>query len=271
MIRYAQASGGANGVANGAVSASSCLSSMYAPFIRGIRKSVTELNRLSPLWLLVLLVSVAGAVWFVFDSLSTAETKQPVWQGISQQQVSQKMMAGNAKHWNAGFTVSADTEQLLVAIDIKLLPQDGIRTPALERTKQAWLQGIDQVWNNRFYLQLPDKQRLPIRFQVNFKSAQAFHEVVVRKGNANPNQHNWFLDTRPEVVAHEIGHMLGAYDEYREGAISPDPQPVKEFSLMAKNAGDGKPRTRHLHLLKQKLIEISGLPSLDIVTAEQVK
>jgi len=187
------------------------------------------------------------------------------WKGVDGQLISERMVAGNGKNWNAGFTLSADDEQVLVTLDIKLIQQGGITAPALDKRKQIWLQGIDEVWNNKFYLQLPDRRLIPVVLAVNFKSVNAHHEVVVRKGSSIPNQHNWYMNTSANAVAHEIGHMLGAYDEYRNGATSPLPVVINDVSLMAKLAGNGVPRIRHLHLLRDKLIEITGLQSLVIV------
>ncbi len=146
-----------------------------------------------------------------------------------------------------------------------MIPQAGIRAPALDRRKQIWLQGIDDVWNSQFYLQLPDRRLIPVVLAVNFKSVNAHHEVVVRKGSSNANQHNWYTNTTADVVAHEIGHMLGAYDEYRNGATSLLPVTFEGVSLMGERAGDGVPRIRHLHLLRNKLVEITGLQSLVIL------
>ena len=187
------------------------------------------------------------------------------WTGVDEQLISERMVARNGKNWNASFTLSADDEKVLATLDIKLIQQDGVRTPELDKRKQVWLQGIDDIWNNEFYLQLPDQRLIPVVLAVNFKSVNAHHEVVVRKGSSNPNQHNWYMNTNPTAVSHEIGHMLGAYDEYRNGATSPLPVTIKGVSLMGKLAGDGVPRVRHLHLLRDRLAEITGLASLVIV------
>ena len=187
------------------------------------------------------------------------------WKGVDEQLISERMVARNDKNWNASFTLSADDEKVLATLDIKLIQHGGITAPALDKRKLTWLQGIDDIWNDRFFLQLPDGRVIPVVLAVNFKSVNAHHEVVVRKGSSNPNQHNWYVNTSANVVAHEIGHMLGAYDEYRNGATSPLPVAIKGVSLMGKLAGDGVPRTRHLHLLRDKLVEITGLYSLVIL------
>jgi hypothetical protein len=189
----------------------------------------------------------------------------PLWKGVDEQLVSERMVAGNGKNWNAGFTLFADDQKVLVKLNIKLIQQDGVRAPALDKRKQVWLQGIDETWNGRFYLRLPDQRLIPVVLDVNFKPVDAHHEVVVRKGSSNPDQHNWYMNTGANGVAHEIGHMLGAYDEYRHGATSPLPVTINDVSLMGNLTGDGVPRVRHLRLLLDKLKEITGLQSLLIV------
>ncbi len=196
-----------------------------------------------------------------------ADSETVVWPGVQQQRIEQRMLARNGKNWNAGFTLSADDTAVHVKLDIKLIPQDGIRAPALDKRKQQWLQGIEKTWNNNFYLQLPDQRLLPVEFDVNFKSVNAHHEVIVRKGSHDSNHHNWYMNTGNNVIAHEIGHMLGAYDEYRNGAMSPEPVLIRDTSLMSKQAGNGQVHVRHLHLLQEKLVAITGIDSLVIVQA----
>lgn len=217
---------------------------------------------------LFVLVMVAFAWLILVPLIQTSGNSDMQWKGVNEQLISERMVARNGKNWNAGFTLSADAEKVLLAIDIKLIQQEGIRTPVLDKRKKTWLQGIDDVWNNKFFLQLPDQRLIPVVLAVNFKSVNVHHEVVVRKGSSDPNQHNWYVNTSANVISHEIGHMLGAYDEYRNGATSPEPVTIKGVSLMAKLAGDGVPRIRHLHLLQDKLVEITGLQSLVIVQPE---
>ncbi len=221
---------------------------------------------LLPMFVVLFMFVIVVLAWLKLVPLIQASVDSDMhWKGVDEQLISERMVARNGKNWNASFTLSADDEKVLATLDIKLIQQGGIRAPALDKRKQIWLQGIDDIWNNKFYLQLPDRRLIPVVLAVNFKSVNAHHEVVVRKGSSNPNQHNWYVNTSANVVSHEIGHMLGAYDEYRNGATSPLPVTIKGVSLMGKLAGDGVPRIRHLHLLRDKLVEITGLQSLVIV------
>jgi hypothetical protein len=195
------------------------------------------------------------------------------WKGLDAVRVNQHMQAGNDKSWNAGFTLQADRDGVLISLDIRLIAQPGVSRQALEERKLAWKSAIEAAWNNRFALALPDGSTVPVTLDVNFRSVNAHHYVVVKKWRSQPDQHNWYLNMVPSIAAHEVGHMLGAYDEYRQGAIAPDLRQLPEQNNLMSGAtgGDGLPRIRHLHLVRQKLMELTGMDSLRIIHQDQDK
>ncbi len=187
------------------------------------------------------------------------------WSGFSQQTIVAPMTAEHNHSWNAAFDVQANHEQVLVDLKIKLIAASGVESVSLNAQKQHWLKGIEQKWNNRFALQVSENLILPIQFNTRFTPVQPHHEVLVRAGVANPDQHNWYIDTPPEVIAHEIGHMLGAYDEYPKGALSPVSRLIDNNSLMGTNMQYGLASARHLHLLLDHLKTITGLAEIVII------
>jgi hypothetical protein len=201
--------------------------------------------------------------WFTLDAAVVDDN----WQGFDAVRISQHMQAGNDKSWNAGFTLQADRDGVLISIDIRLITEPGVSRQALEERKVAWKSAIEQAWNNRFAIALPNGSRVPVSLNVNFRSVNAHHYVVVKKWRSQPDQHNWYLNMPTSVAAHEVGHMLGAYDEYRTGAIAPGLQalPAQHNLMSGATGGDGLPRLRHLHLVQQKLMELTGMESLKVV------
>jgi hypothetical protein len=57
---------------------------------------------------------------------------------------------------------------------------------------------------------------------------------------------------RPEVVAHEVGHMLGAYDEYPGGSLDPERPVQSPGSLMSASPGpEVRCAARHLDAVRR--------------------
>ncbi|HYD70014.1 Calx-beta domain-containing protein [Azospirillum sp.] len=85
-----------------------------------------------------------------------------------------------------------------------------------------WEHGIERIWNNQ--LSLSDgAHQYPIRFDVQFVTADPHYTVQVHTGIGQFDMGNWrvqFPDDplRAErTTAHEYGHMIGAIDEYPIG------------------------------------------------------
>ncbi|MER5356525.1 EndoU domain-containing protein, partial [Kitasatospora sp. NPDC002551] len=75
-------------------------------------------------------------------------------------------------------------------------------------------QGVDDYYNTGH--RLPDGDVLVVRAEFVDDPATAHHRVEVVDGDIRENSARWSLDTRRTVLAHEIGHLLGLPDEYRE-------------------------------------------------------
>jgi hypothetical protein len=216
-----------------------------------------------------------GMIFFVLISITTfyihhfGEGKKVVvsWQGFSKQLIAEKMTAENNHQWNAGFFVEASKQALVVSVNIKIIAVDDINKSRLEAQKKYWLEGIESNWRNRFSLRFADGSTIPIVIRPVFTVLDAHHEVVVRDGDGRPNQLNWYLNNSANLIAHEVGHMLGAFDEYNGGAISSATNQLDADSLMGKNTENGQLLPRNLSFVLDNVKLISQLRSLEIVPA----
>ena len=92
----------------------------------------------------------------------------------------------------------------------------------------------------------------------NLRTESGKRLEIIHAGRWNPDQHNWYVNSPPTIIAHEIGHMIGAYDEYRGGALSPDQPLIDTNSIMGSRAEKGVAIPRHLDLVKKMLAEQLG-------------
>lgn len=177
--------------------------------------------------------------------------------------VRQAMQTGNIA-WTSAFDLNAKNHQVGVDIRISLLTPGEINRGEFESRMKKWKQAIDSKWNRRFYA-IVDGKKWPLIFNIRMTHHRPHHRVVVHSGQWVPNQHNWYLDTPPAVIAHEIGHMLGAYDEYRPGALAPTRPLIDSDSIMGANPDQGLALPRHLWLLRDKLRGLLGNENIEIV------
>lgn len=190
------------------------------------------------------------------------------WDSFAAQQISAEMTAENNHRWQSGFTLEGNQDRILVSINIKLIPAQGVKALKLEQQKKLWLEGIQDTWNNKFSLRISEELSLPIVVQAKFTPINPHHEVLVRNGRGRVDQNNWFLGTPSKVVTHEVGHMLGAYDEYPHGAVSSHTSKIDRDSLMGSNTVEGRPEVRNLDFLLESIQKLTGLERLTIVQSE---
>lgn len=185
------------------------------------------------------------------------------WSGFAAQRIEQPMTADNNHRWRAGFTIEANAQQVTLSLDIKLLPIGELNRVTLAQQKQAWLAGIGNAWNDRFALVFDDGSRWPIQVKTRFTLLSPHHEVVVHPAKTRPNSHNWHINMPAPVAAHELGHMLGAYDEYSRGATATGL--VDTHSLMGSNTSSGITFPRHLHLVLDTIKSLGNLQHAQIL------
>ncbi|MFH9044960.1 EndoU domain-containing protein [Streptomyces sp. NPDC017966] len=105
-----------------------------------------------------------------------------------------------------------------IFLDVVADPVRG--TPAPEEVRElaeVAQQGVDRVYNQGS--RLPNGDRLWVDLEYVTDRAAAHHVVKVHTEFERENSANWSLGLRdePDVLAHEVGHLLGVEDEYRDG------------------------------------------------------
>ncbi|WP_158717742.1 EndoU domain-containing protein [Streptomyces sp. NRRL F-2305] len=119
-------------------------------------------------------------------------------------------------------------------------PGQQIPGEALTELGQRAQQGVDERWNTGHRLPNGDLFRVELEFVTERDSVH--HVVTVHSGNPRADHMNWGTDTQPEVLAHEVGHLLGLEDEYREGDRNRQRAVYEDEGLMGPFARDGRGR-----------------------------
>jgi hypothetical protein len=137
--------------------------------------------------------------------------------------------------WDYSYNLLFQNETLLARVDIELIGVD----PGMALRNQ-WEFGVESAWSNHFEV-VDDTYRYPILLDLVWVSASPDETVTVHAGTGYMDTLNWYT-TDPSgwpnsyqgvLAAHEIGHMIGLYDEYYGGAVDPVTQFRATNALMA--------------------------------------
>lgn len=185
---------------------------------------------------------------------------------IPREAVTGRVTAQNGFAWNYGCDMEFKDGVLLVGVAINLIPAGGVTHPELDRVKPAWEKGIEEVWRNKFSIATPAGERYPIMIDVSFKGPRYHHEVVVRPGTGCSDELNWNLLDSPQLVAHEFGHMLGVFDEYKGGGTAPHGAAIDTTSIMTRNpAGHATTHARHYKRFRAWFVDKTRLRNVSLV------
>lgn len=172
--------------------------------------------------------------------------------------VSGKVETPNGFAWSYGYDTALRGQDIRLRVGIHLVPAAGVSPAALERARARWKPVIERVWSGHLAAVTPQGEVHPITLEVDFRGPGFHHQVVVRPGAGGTDELDWRLLDSPRVLAHEVGHMLGAFDDYRGGARPPDSIADPE-SVMASGAPGEEIRPRHLRTLLPWLQKQAGL------------
>lgn len=166
--------------------------------------------------------------------------------------------------WNIAYTKVFDGTNLIKEVRINFV-FDCEYTPEEKRKwKKKIAARIEDTWNNKFHIiDLTCNRIYPLGVRIIIDKKSFHHEVNLRKGPGRSDMLNWYQDDWklicctawcscfPEVdkkcnsvMAHEVGHMIGLYDEYPCGAVeNPESPLISYYGLMGYGALKPPPPT----------------------------
>ena len=118
--------------------------------------------------------------------------------------------------WDVAYDLRFDGNAVYVNLDVDLVGD-------FPTYQSVWYRGVNNYWNDNVVF--GDGTRLyEVKFQMDFVNSNAHQTVTVVNGFGRTNMTTWYSQTswpssfQDEIAAHEVGHMLGNYDEYSGGA-----------------------------------------------------
>lgn len=206
-----------------------------------------------------------------FLIMSGAQVCFPVERGhIPVETVTGRITALNGFVWNYGYDIGQKDNRVLVHVAINLVQADDVTRPELDRVKDKWEAGIERIWSDRFTLVTPAGEQYPVVIDVTFSGTRFHHDVIVSRNGGRTDELNWNLMISPEAAAHEFGHMIGAFDEYRGGAVAPDTGMTGRTSIMT-GGTDKVSNTfaRHYEGIRRWFAEKTGLSGVSLISIDE--
>lgn len=186
---------------------------------------------------------------------------------LKSETITGRMSAKNGFSWRYSYDIAFDKEKIVVQVGIHLVPYGGVTRMDLDRVKSTWEKGIEETWSNKFSIRTSSGQTYPIIVDVFFNRVSSHHQVIVRPGGGRSEIIYWNIMDSPAVAAHEFGHMIGVYDEYKGGALDPKNKTIDAMSIMTCNPCHGVTYARHYQQFLEwfhKKTELQGCMVLPI-------
>ena len=176
---------------------------------------------------------LAGMILYVFIGACFSDIGMAAnIDSIAPETITGRMKAKNGFEWRYGYDIQFRDGQLLVSVRINPIPTGGVTKSDLDRVTPIWEKGIENIWSEKFSLVSPSEERIPIVIDVSFKGPRFHHDVIVRPSGGRSDELHWNLRDTPATVAHEFGHMLGMFDEYKRGATAKKAKIIDKTSIM---------------------------------------
>ncbi|MET9535272.1 EndoU domain-containing protein [Streptomyces sp. NPDC006649] len=154
---------------------------------------------------------------------------------------------GTRRQFSAQRTVLPNgVTQAEITVRIHLDVKDGVTPELLQATKDMTDRGLKKYYDDPDH-RLPNGDLLRVKAEFTEDPKQAHHTVALhldRDGNGRSNSGNWHLsmatlEAQSHMPPHEIGHLMGLWDYYRDPLPGHKPWPVyDDHALMGGNYAD---------------------------------
>lgn len=186
--------------------------------------------------------------YYIIDS-GLLITKPEIKEQNRSYEVKQSVSSGNY-HWNSGFRMDITDQSVNITVFIKPIFDTSINANQRSTVLKKWESAVETAWSHKFAVVTNRSIKQPIIVNVIFSTHSPHHTVIIKKKQARVDEYNWGINTAPNIIAHEFGHMLGAYDEYKKGALSPA-NLIRSESLMGNSFKYSSIHIEHLWLLEK--------------------
>jgi hypothetical protein len=183
--------------------------------------------------------------------------------------------------WPCNFDLELEDGVVTVTGRVKLIPRHHL--VITDTMKRDWKRGIERIWDYKPYILRRQCDRgglldqlnpctYSIRIRCEFVDTHEYVRVNVHPGAATggwgssswPNSTNWWVDglgdpdmDPMETHAHEFGHAIGLYDDYKAGGIDPSVNPNGWTEPQTIMYDDNRPPGMHHYRLLLRALELA--------------
>jgi hypothetical protein len=123
--------------------------------------------------------------------------------------------------WTCAYRISEAPDcRLQVGVRLRLEPASKIEPDELEAAQKAWRSAIENAWTGCYQIRRTEGscpcESYVVTVVVQFVETDQHHTVRVWSGHGPADMTNWHIGKKGETTAHEVGHMFGYADEYRD-------------------------------------------------------
>lgn len=170
--------------------------------------------------------------------------------------------------WKYGYDFTVGADSCNINMKVNFDAQDGVSKADVARVQKETQSAVAKYYNKKH--KLTDKatgKAVPVSFTVQFVEKNEHLKVKLHPGDGRDNLSNWYVNSKPIVRAHEMGHQLGLKDEYVDAnapsrATATSPGIFKDNSLMGNFWAEGVDKAglkgRHTNMLADDMSSASG-------------